>query len=72
MDYYEEVKVDHRAKDDALKALKRGIRLQTDKVQCQKMRKALHSCLGLDRFVEQWKPGDHILTSRQQVREQAQ
>ena len=62
-DYYEEVQVDHRAKDDALKDLKRRIRLQTDKVQCQKMRIALPTCLGWDRFVEQWRPNDLILTS---------
>eukprot|EP00061_Rhincodon_typus_P018951 g48347.t1 len=37
-DYYEEVEVNHRAKEDALKALKRAIRLQTNKVHCQKVR----------------------------------
>ena len=40
-DYYEEVESDHRgAKDTALKVLKKLIRLQPNKVQCQKMRKA--------------------------------
>ena len=70
--YYEEIEVDHRAKDPALKALKRSIRLQPDKVQCREMRKALPGCLGWDRFVEAWTPSDLILTSRQKVRNQAQ
>ncbi|MCU7879580.1 MAG: AAA family ATPase, partial [Candidatus Thiodiazotropha sp. (ex Lucinoma aequizonata)] len=71
-DFYEEIEVDHRAKDPALKALKRSIRLRTDGVQCQEMRKALPGCLGWDRFVDVWKPGDLILTSRQKIRNQAQ
>ncbi len=33
VDYYEEVEVDYRAKGEALKALKRAIRLKPDKVQ---------------------------------------
>ena len=70
--YYEEVEADHRAKDEDLKALKKLIRLQPDKVQCRETRKALPSCLGWDRFVEAWKPGDLILTSRQKVRDQTQ
>ena len=44
--YYEEVEVDHRAKDPLLKALKKRIRLQPDKVQCQEMRKVLPCCVG--------------------------
>jgi len=48
------------------------IRLQPDKVQCQEIRKALLSCLGWDRFVEAWKPGDLILTLRQKVRDRVQ
>ncbi|MEW8689307.1 MAG: hypothetical protein AB2556_26085 [Candidatus Thiodiazotropha sp.] len=39
--YYEEVVLDHRAKDPALQDLKRRIRLPTDKVQCREIRKAL-------------------------------
>ena len=70
--YYEEVEVDHRAKDPLLKALKKRIRLQPDRVQCREMRKALPGCLGWERFVEAWKPCDLILTSRQKVRDQAQ
>ena len=62
--YYEEVDVDHRAKDPDPKALKKRIRLQPDKVQCQEMRKALTGCRGWDRFVETWKPGDLILVKR--------
>ena len=69
--YYEEVEVDHRAKDPALRALKKAIRLQPDRVQCRAMRKALPSCLGWDQFVEAWKPGDLILTSRQKMRNRA-
>ncbi|MEW8689409.1 MAG: hypothetical protein AB2556_26595 [Candidatus Thiodiazotropha sp.] len=45
-DYYEKVLVDHRAKEPALKALKREIRLQPDGVQSQAMRKVLPACLG--------------------------
>ncbi|MEW8689050.1 MAG: AAA family ATPase [Candidatus Thiodiazotropha sp.] len=70
-DYYE-VLADHRAKEPALKALKREIRLQPDRVQCQAMRKALPACLGWDRFMEAWKPGNLILTSRQKVGDRAQ
>ncbi|KAJ7387316.1 hypothetical protein OS493_004300 [Desmophyllum pertusum] len=62
--YYEEVKEDYRAKDEDLKALKRCIRFQSDKVQCQLMRRALPVCQGWDRFVERWRPGDLILASR--------
>ena len=32
----------------------------------------LPSCLGWHKFVEAWKPGDLILTSRQKVRDRAQ
>ncbi|MCG7980945.1 MAG: AAA family ATPase [Candidatus Thiodiazotropha endolucinida] len=71
-DYYEEVLADHRVKEPALKALKREIRLKPDRVQCRAMRQALPACLGWDRFVEAWKPGDLILTSRQKVRDRAQ
>ncbi|MEW8689001.1 MAG: hypothetical protein AB2556_24545, partial [Candidatus Thiodiazotropha sp.] len=71
-DFYEEVLADHRAKEPALKALKREIRLQPDRVQCRAMRKALLACLGWDRFIEAWKPGDLILTSRQKVCDRAQ
>ena len=70
--YYEEVEVDHRAKDPLLKALKKRIRLQPDRVQCREVRKALPGCLGWERFVEAWKPCDLILTSRQKVRDRAQ
>jgi len=70
--YYEEVLVDHRAKDQPLRDLKKAIRLQPDRCQCQQMRKALPSCLGWDRFMERWRPRDLILTSRQKVRERAQ
>ena len=69
--YYEEVEVDHRAKDPLLKALKKRIRLQPDKVQCQEIRKVLPGCLGRERFAEAWKPRDLILTSRLKVRDWA-
>ena len=69
--YYEEVEVDHRTKDPLLKALKKRIRLQPDKVQCQEIRKVLPGCLGWERFVEAWKPCDLILTSRLKVRDRA-
>ncbi|MEW8686012.1 MAG: hypothetical protein AB2556_09405 [Candidatus Thiodiazotropha sp.] len=51
-DYYEEVDLDQRAKDPLLKGLKKRIRLQTDKVQCREIRKALPGCLGWEGFVE--------------------
>ena len=70
--YYEEVDVDHRAKDPLLKALKKRIRLQPDKVQCQVIRKVLPSCLGWERFMEAWKPCDLILAARLKVRDRAQ
>ena len=70
--YYEEVEVDHRAKNPLLKALKKRFRLQPDKVQCQEIQKALPGCLGWERFVEAWKPCDLILTSRLKVRDRAQ
>ncbi|MEW8689344.1 MAG: hypothetical protein AB2556_26270 [Candidatus Thiodiazotropha sp.] len=38
-DYYEEFLADHRDQESALKALKREIRLQPDRVQCQAMKK---------------------------------
>jgi len=44
--YYEEIEIDHRAKDPALKALKRSIHLQPDEDQCREMRKVLPGCLG--------------------------
>ncbi|MEW8689295.1 MAG: hypothetical protein AB2556_26025 [Candidatus Thiodiazotropha sp.] len=71
-DHYEEVLADHRTKEQALKTLKRDIRLQPDRVQCRAMRKALPACLGWDIFIEAWKLGDLILTSRQKVRDRAQ
>ncbi|MEW8688991.1 MAG: hypothetical protein AB2556_24495 [Candidatus Thiodiazotropha sp.] len=71
-DSYEEVLADHRAKEPAQKALKKGIHLQPDRVQCQAKRKAPPSGLGWDRFVEAWKPGELILTSRQKVGDWAQ
>ena len=40
VDYFEEIGVDHRAKAEALRDLKKVIRLQPDRVQCQEMRKA--------------------------------
>lgn len=72
VDYYEEVEVDHRAKDDTLKVLKKSIRLKSDEVQCQEMRKAFPSCLKWDRFVKAWKPSDLILISRKGTRNRTQ
>lgn len=71
-DYYEEVEVDHRAKDDILKTLKKRIRLKPDDEACQQMRKALPSCLEWDRFVKAWKPSDLILASRKAIRDRTQ
>ena len=36
------------------------------------MRKTLPSCLGWGQFVQQWRPGNLILTSRQKIRDRAQ
>ena len=71
-DYYDEVATDYGAEDRGLTELKKGIHLQPDRVQCWAMRKALPWCLGYDRFVEAWKLGNLILTSRQKVRNRAQ
>ena len=70
--YYEEVEVDYRAKDPLLWALKKRISLRPDKIQCREVRKALPGCLRWARFVEAWKPGDFIFTSRQKVRSRVQ
>ena len=71
-DYYEEITVDHRSKCEDLKALKRAIRLQSDRVQCREMRKALPKCRGWDEFVDDWHPRDLILVTRKAPRDQAQ
>ena len=65
--YYEEAEVYYRAEDPLLKAPKKRIRLQPDKVQCQKIRKVLPGCLVWERLLEAWKPCDLILTSRLKV-----
>lgn len=70
--YYEQIETDDRAKDEELKDLKRRIRLQSNKVQCQEKRRALPRCLGWGGFIEAWKPSDLILTSRRKVRDRAQ
>lgn len=61
--YYEEIMVHHRAKCEELRVLKKAIRLQPDKAQCQAMRKALPACRGWADFVNEWHPGDLILVS---------
>ena len=71
-DYYEEITVDHRSRCDKLKALKRAIRLQPDRVQCKEMRKALPQCWGWTDFVDDWQPRDLILVTRKAPRDQAQ
>ena len=55
-----------------LRALKKAIRLQPDKVHCREMRKALPQCWGWDRFVNEWHPRDIILVSRKAPRDRAQ
>lgn len=72
VDYYEEVSTDHRAKDDKLKVFKQKIRLASDTVQCEEMRKALPNCISWENFLERWKPDDIILSSRQKVRDKVQ
>ena len=72
VDYYEEITDDHRAKCPELRALKKGIRLQPDKIQCQEMRKVLTACRSWDDFVQAWHPRDLILVSRKIIRDQAQ
>ena len=71
-DYYEEITVHHRSRCDKLKALKRAIRLQPDRVQCKEMRKALPQCRGWTDFVDDWHPRDLILVTRKAPRDQAQ
>ena len=58
--FYEEVEVDHRAKDPLLKALKKAIRLQPDRVQCREVRKALPGCLPGS---ASWRPGSRVISS---------
>ena len=55
-DYYEEVTVDYRSRCEKLSALKRAIRLQSNKIQCKEMRKALPRCRGWANFVDVWHP----------------
>ena len=71
-DYHEEITVDHRAKCPELRALKRAIRLRSDKVQCKEMRKALPSCRGWNDFTQVWHPHDLLLVSRKAPRDRAQ
>lgn len=65
--YYEEIEVDLRAKCSLLRALKKRIRLQRDKIYFQEIRKALPGYLGWGRFVETWKPCGVFLSSRQKL-----
>lgn len=48
------------------------IPLRSDKIQCQKIRKAFPGCLGWERFVEAWRLCDLILTSRVKIHDRAQ
>ena len=64
--------MDHRSKCEALKALKKAIRLQPDKVQCREMRRALPKCRGWNDFLNAWHPCDMILVSRKVPRDRAQ
>ena len=63
--YYEEVEVDHRAKDPFLKALKKQIRLQPLMSSVKRYERCFLVASG-------WKPCDLILTSRLKVRDRAQ
>ena len=72
VDYYEEMSVDHRSKCEKLGALKKAIRLQSDKIQCREMRLALPACRGWNDFVNGWHPCDMILVSRKVPRDRAQ
>ena len=71
-DYYEEILIDHRAKDNKLKELKRQMRLKSDTEQCALMREALPNILFCKTFLEQWTPLDLILVSRQEARDKMQ
>ena len=70
--YYDEIEEDHRAKCPELWALKKAIRLQSDRVQCQEMRKALPTCRGWNDFVDAWQPRDLILISCKIPRDRTQ
>ena len=70
--YYEEITVDHRAKEEDLRALKRAMRLQPDRVQCREMRRAIPKCDGWDDFLAAWTPSDLILITRKVPRDRAQ
>ena len=71
-DYYEETTVDHRSRCEKLSALKRAIRLQSNKIQCKEMRKALPRCRGWANFVDVWHPRDLLLVTRKAPRDRAQ
>ena len=71
-DYYEEITVDHRSRCEKLSALKRAIRLQSNKIQCKEMRKALPRCRGWANFVDVWHPRDLLLVTRKAPRDRAQ
>ena len=71
-DYYEEIEEDHRALCPKLRALKKAIRLQPDRVQCVEMRRVLISCRGWDDFIKVWHPRDMVFVSRKKPRDRAQ
>jgi hypothetical protein len=71
VDYYEEIHDDYRAIDEPLKELKRLIRLQPDKIQCEIMREVIPETT-LNDFWTLWKPTDLIVASRKIIRDELQ
>ena len=71
VDYYEEIDTDHRALDEQLRELKKLIRLQPDRIQCEVTREVIPET-PLNDFWETWKPTDLIVASRKIVRDTLQ
>ena len=58
--YYEEVEVDHRAKDPLLKALKKRIRLQPDRSSAERYERRFLVASGGS---ASWCPRSHVISS---------
>jgi hypothetical protein len=71
VDYYEEINTDYRALDEQLREVKKLIRLQPDRIQCEIIREVI-SETPLNDFWETWKPNDFVIASRKIVRDTLQ
>ena len=71
VDYYEEIDTDYRALDEQLREVKKLIRLQPDRIQCEIIRELI-SETPLNDFWEAWRPNDFVVASRKIVRDTLQ